>query len=75
MLLLLGVFFYIGSAALLEDLKFEGDTNTAKGWNDDQVDYYYKSAAYNCWIAAAAYLITFVIAIWQNKLATRSGSM
>jgi len=72
MLGLLGVFFYIGAAALLEDINFP---KTHANWSEPKIDEAYQSAAYNCWIAAGAYVVTFVISIWQNKIGTMRSSI
>lgn len=68
---ILGIFFYIESAGLFEDIgihfesgEFDGRKASAK----------FQSVAYNCWIATGGYVVTLIIALWQNKWNSRLSS-
>jgi len=69
----MGIFFYIHSVALAEDIvidekSFEHKNATAKIADFyNQVDEGYKQNAYNCWIAAGLYIITLFVAVWQFR--------
>ncbi|CAH2089652.1 unnamed protein product [Euphydryas editha] len=68
-LTLMGVFYYIGAVALLEDLPL--------GEHHDSIEDFvaevrkgYNLNAYNCWIAALLYVITLVVSghqFWMNN--------
>jgi len=60
-LLLMGIFYFVEAAPLLEDLEFNSNTT------DDEVFRYnlknaYSQRAYNCWIAAFLYVGLLVFA-------------
>ncbi|KAJ6641192.1 Ribonuclease kappa [Pseudolycoriella hygida] len=63
-LTLMGVFYYIHSVALIEDLPLEEHYS-------DPAEFYaaadmaYSQNAYNCWIAACIYIVTLVLSIQQ----------
>uniref|UniRef100_T1D5L0 Putative salivary secreted ribonuclease n=1 Tax=Psorophora albipes TaxID=869069 RepID=T1D5L0_9DIPT len=59
-LLLMGVFYYIHSVALIEDLPLEEHYATPKEFYA-AADRAYSQNAYNCWIAACIYVLTLVI--------------
>ncbi|XP_076220951.1 ribonuclease kappa [Nomia melanderi] len=70
-LLLMGIFFYVKSVALVEDVPLEETY--------DQVDKFYKEVdrgytqnAYNCWIAACIYVLTFLFSGHQFYINSRS---
>lgn len=68
-LTLMGVFYYIGSVALLEDLPLGENHHTIDEFVADVQSGYYKNA-YNCWIAALLYVITLVVSghqFWMNN--------
>ncbi|XP_060822609.1 ribonuclease kappa [Bombus pascuorum] len=71
-LLLMGIFFYYNSVALIEDLPLEGQTF------NKPTDFYavaergYKQNAYNCWIAACIYVLTFLFSGHQFYINSRS---
>ncbi|XP_070150156.1 ribonuclease kappa [Polyergus mexicanus] len=72
-LLLMGVFFYVRSVALVEDLPLGEDTNFTSLENFyDVVDRGYTQNAYNCWIAACIYVLTFLFSGHQFYLNSRS---
>ncbi|XP_055838297.1 ribonuclease kappa [Episyrphus balteatus] len=63
-LTLMGLFFYIHSVALIEDLPLEEKY--------DNIDDFYSAAnaaynqnAYNCWIAACIYVLTLLLSAQQ----------
>ncbi|EFN66494.1 Ribonuclease kappa [Camponotus floridanus] len=71
-LLLMGVFFYVRSVALVEDLPLgEGNFTTLENFYD-VVDRGYTQNAYNCWIAACIYVLTFLFSGHQFYLNSRS---
>ncbi|KAG6797184.1 ribonuclease kappa-B [Apis laboriosa] len=70
-LLLMGIFFYTKSVALIEDVPFEAnikDTTEFYG----AADRGYKQNAYNCWIAACIYLLTLLLSGHQFYINSRS---
>lgn len=68
MLALMGVFFYVKSPALVEDLPLN-ETE----WEDwDNVEKAYHGTAYNCWIATALYALTLAFSLFQYRLNARS---
>jgi len=68
-LTLMGVFFYIKSVALLEDIGLP--ENIEGVYNNDLEKFYkasdelYEQNAYNCWIAAGIYGGLLVFSGWQ----------
>ncbi|KAL6430181.1 ribonuclease kappa [Cataglyphis hispanica] len=71
-LLLMGVFFYVRSVALVEDLPLETEKFTSLENFYDVVDRGYTQNAYNCWIAACIYVLTFLFSGHQFYLNSRS---
>jgi len=69
----LGIFFFIESAGLFPDLGSVGEHVQEQGGLQN-VRVKYHSLAYNCWIAAGGYVVTLVIALWQNKWNNRLSS-
>ncbi|XP_018305789.1 ribonuclease kappa-B [Mycetomoellerius zeteki] len=73
-LLFMGVFFYVRSVALVEDLPLgelkENLTSTDEFYK--VVDRGYTQNAYNCWIAACIYVLTFLFSGHQFYLNSRS---
>ncbi|KYN21280.1 PREDICTED: ribonuclease kappa-B [Trachymyrmex cornetzi] len=73
-LLFMGVFFYVRSVALVEDLPLgelkENLTSTGEFYK--VVDRGYTQNAYNCWIAACIYVLTFLFSGHQFYLNSRS---
>ncbi|XP_078047750.1 ribonuclease kappa [Augochlora pura] len=69
-LLLMGIFFYVKSVALVEDLPLDD----IKDYNDfyAEADRSYKQNAYNCWIAACIYILTFLFSGHQFYINSRS---
>ncbi|ESO12251.1 hypothetical protein HELRODRAFT_105257 [Helobdella robusta] len=68
MLALLGVFFYIRSPILSEDLPIN-----EKDWENRNFSYgyikdLYEQNAFNCWIAAGLYAVTFIISVIMIKV-------
>ncbi|KYQ53867.1 Ribonuclease kappa, partial [Trachymyrmex zeteki] len=72
--LFMGVFFYVRSVALVEDLPLgelkENLTSTDEFYK--VVDRGYTQNAYNCWIAACIYVLTFLFSGHQFYLNSRS---
>ncbi|CAK9800094.1 Ribonuclease kappa [Anthophora plagiata] len=70
-LLLMGIFFYTKSVALVEDISFP---ETFKSSTDfyAAADRGYKQNAYNCWIAACIYVLTFLFSGHQFYINSRS---
>lgn len=66
----MGLFFYVHSVALIEDLPLEEEYAT--------VDEFYSAAntaynqnAYNCWIAACIYVLTLLLSAQQFYVNSR----
>ena len=59
--LLMGVFFYMEAAPLLDDFEFDHNTTNAKVFKDN-LSNAYNQRAHNCWIAAFLYVGLLVIA-------------
>ena len=64
---LLGIFFYLESGILIEDLTLDEQHFDTKAEFMGQVHEDYRSNAVNCWIASALYVVTLIGAFWQNK--------
>ncbi|KAH0946255.1 hypothetical protein HN011_005706 [Eciton burchellii] len=71
-LLLMGIFFYIRSVALVEDLPLADKNFTSLDNFYDVVERGYLQNAYNCWIAACIYVLTFLFSGHQFYLNSRS---
>ncbi|XP_076658295.1 ribonuclease kappa [Halictus rubicundus] len=69
-LLLMGIFFYVKSVALVEDLPLEGEFKSAADFYAE-ADRGYTQNAYNCWIAACIYVLTFLFSGHQFYLNSR----
>jgi len=63
-LILMGLFFYIQSVALVEDLHLEDHYSDMNTFITDR-DQAYSANAYNCWIAACMYLFTILFSAQQ----------
>ncbi|XP_029054433.1 ribonuclease kappa [Osmia bicornis bicornis] len=70
-LLLMGIFFYVKSVALIEDLPLEGEFVKATDFYA-AADRGYKQNAYNCWIAACIYVFTLLFSGHQFYINSRS---
>lgn len=70
-LALMGIFYYIESVALAEDLPA---VETYSSLSDfySKMTHGYQQNAYNCWIAALLYLITMAFSAHQFWLNNRS---
>jgi len=71
-LALMGIFFYIRSVALVEDLPLKEVYTKMKDFSAD-VDNAFTQNAYNCWIAACLYVGTLLISahqFWINNKST-----
>ncbi|XP_012277628.1 ribonuclease kappa-B [Orussus abietinus] len=71
-LLFMGVFFYVRSVALVEDLPLEGKVFETKDEFYTEADRGYTQNAYNCWIAACIYVLTFLFSGHQFYVNSRS---
>ncbi|XP_065167079.1 ribonuclease kappa [Atheta coriaria] len=72
---LMGIFYYIHSVALAEDLPGleEGFATSEEFYA--HVNRGYNQNAYNCWIAACLYLVTLVVSghqFWANSRSSLS---
>jgi ribonuclease kappa len=72
MLGLLGVFFFIKTPILSEDLPIDDTEWEKQGYQYKYIEDLYKQNAYNCWIAAGLYCVTFVISVVMIKVNQRS---
>jgi len=64
---LMGVFFYIRSPALIEDVFVPEEAEHSPEAYIDAIIKSYQVSAYNCWIATAMYAATFIFSAWQVK--------
>ncbi|XP_037960765.1 ribonuclease kappa-like isoform X1 [Teleopsis dalmanni] len=63
----MGLFYYLQSVSLIQDLPLEEHYDTLEMFYDAASDAYYQNA-YNCWVAAFIYLITLVLSIHQYRV-------
>ncbi|XP_055387562.1 ribonuclease kappa [Condylostylus longicornis] len=63
-LVLMGVFYWMHSVALIEDLPIEEEYHDPKLFYSD-VNSAYNQNAINCWIAACIYVVTLLISAQQ----------
>ncbi|KAK9308235.1 hypothetical protein QLX08_001706 [Tetragonisca angustula] len=75
-LFLMGIFFYTKSVALVEDLPI-GEEKAEQTFTKATAFYAiadrgYKQNAYNCWIAACIYVLTFLFSGHQFYINSRS---
>ena len=71
---IMGVFFYINSVALIEDINLEERYESMDRLRTD-MDKGYHQNAINCWIAALLYLVTLCFSaqqFWMNNKSTYS---
>lgn len=67
----MGIFFYVKSVALIEDLPLKGTFSKATDFYA-AADRGYKQNAYNCWIAACIYVFTLLFSGHQFYINSRS---
>ena len=60
----MGLFFYVQSVALVEDLPLKEHYDKLEDFLTDR-DVYFSMSAYNCWIAACLYLGTILFSAQQ----------
>ncbi|GAB0091952.1 Ribonuclease kappa [Sergentomyia squamirostris] len=72
-LVLMGVFYYIHSVALIEDLPLEEHYSGPVEFYAE-ADKAYSQNAYNCWIAACIYVLTLVVSGQQFYANSRTTS-
>jgi len=70
-LLLMGLFYYIHSVALVEDLPLDEHYATPELFYA-AADRAYSQNAYNCWIAACIYVLTLIVSGQQFYANSRS---
>lgn len=70
MLALLGIFFWVRSPALFEDVPLKDWES--HGFDSDYAKKKYEQNAINCWIAAAIYVGLFIFSFVQYKMNNRS---
>ncbi|XP_071629805.1 ribonuclease kappa-B [Temnothorax longispinosus] len=70
-LFFMGIFFYVRSVALVEDLPGVKNFTSIDEFYK-VVDRGYTQNAYNCWIAACIYVLTFLFSGHQFYLNSRS---
>nr|BAN20437.1 ribonuclease, putative [Riptortus pedestris] len=68
---LMGVFYYIHSVALLEDLQIAEEYPDAQSFYNAAYEGYSVNA-YNCWIAAVLYFITLAFSSYQFYVNSRT---
>lgn len=71
---LMGIFFWVHSVALVDDLSLEAQYTDANRLRND-MDGAYQQNAMNCWIAALLYLVTLCVSaqqFWMNNRSTYS---
>ncbi|PRD21708.1 UNVERIFIED_CONTAM: Ribonuclease kappa [Trichonephila clavipes] len=69
MLVLLGIFLGVYSAAFAEDLNLEEDIDKSDFKNKMKREF--TQASYNCLIAACLYVLSLCVSIWQYYLNRR----
>ena len=68
---MLGVFFWIRTPSLFEDANIDEEEWKKEGYSTDYIKKKYEDNAYNCWIAAGAYVVLFIFSFIQQKLNSR----
>jgi len=71
---LMGIFFYIQSVALVEDIPLKEEYTDLTQLMTDMESGYHQNAQ-NCWIAALLYLVTLCVSVqqfWMNNRTTYS---
>ncbi|XP_015117393.1 ribonuclease kappa-B [Diachasma alloeum] len=71
-LLLMGIFFFFRSVALIEDLPLEGKTFDGPDAFYFEAERCYTQNAMNCWIAACIYVLTFLFSGHQFYVNSRT---
>lgn len=69
---LMGVFFFVRSVALIEDINLKEQYTDIKALRNE-IDAGYQQNAFNCWIAALLYLVTLCVSVqqfWMNNKST-----
>ena len=69
----MGIFFFVHSVALVEDLPLNETYATPQDLMKDMNDSY-KQNAYNCWIASLMYLATLAFSLQQFYYANNNNS-
>jgi len=70
----MGIFFFIHSVALVEDLPLKADYHQKYQDFSADVDRAYAQNAYNCWIAACLYVGTLLISGHQFYVNNKASS-
>ncbi|XP_011307123.1 ribonuclease kappa-B [Fopius arisanus] len=71
-LLLMGIFFFARSVALIEDISFGEEILDTPDKFYFAADRGYTQNAYNCWIAACIYVLTFLFSGHQFYVNSRT---
>ncbi|XP_044735394.1 ribonuclease kappa-like [Chrysoperla carnea] len=69
-LVLMGLFYYVKSVALIEDLGIEEKFENINDFYAE-ADKRYTQSAYNCWIAACLYIFTLLFSAHQFYVNSR----
>ncbi|XP_017466723.1 PREDICTED: ribonuclease kappa-B [Rhagoletis zephyria] len=72
-LVLMGVFFFIHSVALIEDLPIGEEFHSVEEFYT-AANAAYNQNAYNCWIAACIYVLTLLLSAQQFYVNSRATS-
>ncbi|XP_039956387.1 ribonuclease kappa-B [Bactrocera neohumeralis] len=70
-LVLMGVFFFIHSVALIEDLPIKEEYTSVEEFYT-AANAAYNQNAYNCWIAACIYVLTLLLSAQQFYVNSRA---
>uniref|UniRef100_A0A6V7K312 Uncharacterized protein n=1 Tax=Bracon brevicornis TaxID=1563983 RepID=A0A6V7K312_9HYME len=70
--MLMGIFFFVHSVALIEDVPLEGKMFKKPEEFYTEADRGYTQNAYNCWIAACIYVLTFLLSGHQFYVNSRT---
>jgi ribonuclease kappa len=72
--ILLGIFFFVESAPLLDDFTIDTKNTTDSIAFDAEIKNAYHQRAYNCWIAAFLYVALLVFSGYQFRTHLKSSS-
>ncbi|CAF2572838.1 unnamed protein product [Rotaria sp. Silwood2] len=59
--ILMGIFFYVQAAPLLDEFEFKNEQNSKESFEND-IKHAFHQRAYNCWIAAFLYVGLLIFA-------------
>lgn len=72
---LMGIFFIVQAAPLVDDFEFEESSSTDKTIFEEGLKHAFHQRAYNCWIAAALYVGLLVFAGMQFQVHLKRSSV